>query len=192
LQGAHSASPGAGFENGEASWVFGYGSLIWRPTFRFDERRPGWIAGWTRRFWQGSTDHRGLPGAPGRVVTLVAEPGARCFGVAYRLPDDGREEILAHLDHREKGGYARHVVDVHLESENAPATPRAVVFIATESNSEFLGPAPLAAMAAQIRSAHGPSGPNVEYVLRLAEALRAMNANDEHVFELAAALQVLG
>jgi cation transport regulator ChaC len=172
----------------EVSWIFGYGSLIWRPTFRFDERRSGWIEGWARRFWQGSTDHRGVPGAPGRVVTLVAEPGARCFGVAYRLPDDGREEILAHLDHREKGGYARHLVDVHLDPSGGPSTLRAVVFIATESNPEYLGPASVAAMAEQIRRAHGPSGPNVEYVLRLAEALRAMHAADEHVFELADAV----
>jgi cation transport regulator ChaC len=188
LHGASSASIGLPSENGAASWVFGYGSLIWRPTFRFEERRSGWIDGWVRRFWQGSPDHRGVPGAPGRVVTLVAEPGARCFGVAYRLPDDGKEEILAHLDHREKGGYARHVVDVHTASRGAPVPLVAVVFIATPSNPEYLGPAPVAAMAAQIRAAHGPSGPNVEYVLRLAEALRALNAPDEHVFELADAL----
>jgi cation transport regulator ChaC len=169
-------------------WVFGYGSLIWRPTFRFEERRPGWVDGWARRFWQGSTDHRGVPGAPGRVVTLVAAPGSRCAGVAYRLPDAERESILAHLDHREKGGYARHVVDVHVAGDPPPRTLHALVFIATEANPEYLGPATVPEIAEQIRRSHGPSGPNAEYALRLAEALRAMQAHDEHVFTVAEAL----
>jgi glutathione-specific gamma-glutamylcyclotransferase len=177
-----------------AQWVFGYGSLIWRPAFRFEERRPGWIEGWVRRFWQGSTDHRGVPGVPGRVVTLVASPGSRCAGVAYRLPDGEREAILAHLDDRERGGYARHVVDVHIARDAGPGraahstTIPALVFIVTEANPEYLGPAPVLEIADQIRRARGPSGPNVEYALRLAEALRALDAEDSHVFEIAEAL----
>ena len=71
----------------EALWIFGYGSLVWRPSFPFAERRGAWIDGFARRFWQGSTDHRGVPGAPGRVVTLEHATGARCFGAAYRISD---------------------------------------------------------------------------------------------------------
>ena len=167
-------------------WVFGYGSLIWRPTFAFSERREGYVDGWARRFWQGSTDHRGVPGAPGRVVTLVMEAAARCWGAAYRIDDAQREEVLAHLDHREKGGYARHQVAVHFSEDEAPCT--ALVYVATEDNPEYLGPASLESIAAQVRASRGPSGANAEYVLRLAESLRAMNAHDGHVFDLAALL----
>lgn len=54
----------------------GFGSLVHTPGFAFKGRVQGLIRGYRRVFWQGSTDHRGVPGAPGRVVTLHEEPGS--------------------------------------------------------------------------------------------------------------------
>ncbi|WP_437563837.1 gamma-glutamylcyclotransferase [Sorangium sp. So ce542] len=169
------------------TWIFGYGSLIWRPAFRFERMAPGYITGWARRFWQGSTDHRGVPGAPGRVVTLIPAPLARCWGMAYRVAAADVDEVLRALDHREKGGYARCDVPLTLAEEaHAESAPRAaIVYVATPDNPDYLGEAPLAEIAAQVLASHGPSGSNVEYVLRLADALAAMKAMDDHVTELA-------
>lgn len=168
-------------------WIFGYGSLIWRPSFPFAERRAAFVPGWARRFWQGSTDHRGVPGAPGRVVTLVRDPGGRCAGAAYRIESGDAEEVLRHLDHREKGGYARREVELHA-SANGAAFADGLLYLATPENPNYLGPAPLHEIAAQVRGAAGPSGPNVEYVLRLATELRRMGESDAHVFALEALL----
>lgn len=167
----------------DGHWIFGYGSLVWRPDFAHAERRPAAIEGWTRRFWQGSTDHRGVPGAPGRVVTLVPDDGALCWGMAYRVERAVYDDVVAKLEVREKGGYKRAALRLIFHRETAPG-PAALVYIATPENPNYLGPAPIEEIAGQVRVSHGPSGANVEYVTRLAEALRAMNADDGHVFAL--------
>jgi cation transport regulator ChaC len=174
---APGADPGAGaVKVARPTWVFGYGSLIWKQDFPFLGSRPGYILGWSRRFWQGSHDHRGLPHAPGRVVTLAAEPGARCDGCAFLV----EPPVFEHLDHREKNGYERVAVDIHF----ADGPVRGVVYRAHERNPAFLGPASLDAMVEQVASARGPSGSNRGYVLELARALRELGVADEHVFSL--------
>jgi len=169
-------------------WIFGYGSLVWRPAFAFEARRPAVVFGFARRFWQGSTDHRGVPEAPGRVVTLVPEPGARCWGVAYRVSPGEADAVMAKLDQREAGGYERRRVPLR-DAATGEAWAEGTVYFATPSNPNYLGEAPLAEIAAQVHRCRGPSGANLEYVLRLAESLRAHGAEDEHVFALEALLR---
>ena len=163
-------------------WVFGYGSLIWRPDFPFLDRRPAAVDGWARRFWQGSHDHRGVPDAPGRVVTLVRAPGETCMGMAYRI----EHTVFDHLDYREKNGYERVAVSMDLEGAGAVD---GIVYIAPLDNHAFLGDAPIEEMARQIRLSVGPSGRNVDYLLELADALRGLRAHDPHVFALEAAVR---
>lgn len=52
-------------------WVFGYGSLCWRPSFRYRMRHLCVLPGFVRRFYQASTDHRGTDEYPGRVCTVL-------------------------------------------------------------------------------------------------------------------------
>ena len=172
--------------NSEDVWIFGYGSLIWRPGIAFKARRAARIHGWTRRFWQGSHDHRGLPHAPGRVVTLVPEAGAACEGVAYRVAAHLAAAVFDGLDHREKNGYQRY--DVQLEFRGG-GTDDGVVYIAPEGNHAFLGPAPVDEVVAQIVRSAGPSGSNSDYLCQLEAALRRWEIEDAHVFELARRLR---
>ena len=103
----------------DSLWIFGYGSIIWRVDFPYVEQVPAYIKNWSRRFWQGSTDHRGIPGSPGRVVTLISQPGEVCKGRAYRVSKQQQDEALANLEHREKGGYERLVIDIFFNDDNS-------------------------------------------------------------------------
>ncbi|WP_026637017.1 gamma-glutamylcyclotransferase [Duganella zoogloeoides] len=201
------------FDGHHSVWLFGYGSLIYKADFPYLQRRPASIANWTRRFWQGSHDHRGTPDAPGRVVTLIEAPGAICHGMAYLITP----EIFAHLDHREKDGYLRLATPISFEDHqagvgvgdmrvgdaragdnvvgaagNVSADKAAVgagsvlglVYIATPDNLAFIGEASERDIAEHIARSAGPSGPNSDYLNHLAHALRELGRDDPHVFEI--------
>lgn len=181
---------------GTGRWIFGYGSLVWKPDFEYSRSAVGFLRGWSRRFWQGSTDHRGVPGAPGRVVTLVPDRGGCCWGRAYFVEPQAERDVLARLDEREQQGYVRREVQLSLQDRDSGSTrdsrfaPTAgLVYIATSDNKDYLGPADTSVISEQVLAARGPSGPNLEYVLKLAEALRGLGAEDVHVEELVVALR---
>ena len=170
----------------EDLWVFGYGSLIFRPDFPFVAKREGFITGWARRFWQASHDHRGTPDCPGRVATIVSSPGVCCWGVAYQVAPEHTHAVLCYLDERECGGYTRQRLPFH--GSCGQVLSSVLVYIADHGNPNFVGPEETHAIAACVRAARGLMGPNRDYVLKLAAALESMGADDPHVFELARAL----
>ncbi len=161
-------------------WIFAYGSIVFRPSFAFLERRPAWVRGYTRRFWQGSPDHRGTPEAPGRVVTLVPLEGEACGGCAYRIDARDADAILAELDHREKAGFDRTSLPL-LDGPDGVPFAEGFTYVARADNPHFLGPLDEREIALHVARSHGPSGPNREYVLRLHAALRELGVHDPHV-----------
>jgi len=165
------------FDGHHSVWLFGYGSLIYKADFPYLQRRPASIAGWTRRFWQGSHDHRGTPDAPGRVVTIIEEAGAICHGMAYLVTP----EVFTHLDHREKNGYLRLAIPIAFDDVGQV---EGLVYIATPDNTAFLGAASEQEIARHIARSAGPSGPNSDYLNHLASALRELGRHDQHVFDI--------
>ncbi|XP_047322866.1 gamma-glutamylcyclotransferase 2-3 isoform X1 [Impatiens glandulifera] len=171
-------------------WVFGYGSLIWKAGFNYDDRVFGCIKSYRRVFYQGSTDHRGTPEYPGRTVTLESADGDVCWGVAYKiLKKEDQEVALTYLGVREKQYDQKAYVDFFLDdNDSKPAISDVMVFIASpdkKHNPNYLGPAPVEEIAKQIASSEGPSGPNKDYLFHLEESLKSYGCEDKHVMELA-------
>ncbi|KAJ4817988.1 Gamma-glutamylcyclotransferase [Rhynchospora pubera] len=178
-----------------ATWIFGYGSLIWRPGFAYEDKLVGFIKHYRRVFYQGSTDHRGTPSFPGRTVTLNSSPDDLCWGVAYKLKEDDKQTVLQDLEFREKQYDMKLYLDFYTDlSASTPAVTDVMVYYASpnkELNPNYLGPAPLEDIARQIIQAEGPSGPNRDYLFLLEEALLKFGCEDPHVRDLANAVRRL-
>eukprot|EP01127_Copromyxa_protea_P011738 TRINITY_DN2976_c0_g1_i1.p1 TRINITY_DN2976_c0_g1~~TRINITY_DN2976_c0_g1_i1.p1 ORF type:complete len:199 (+),score=19.93 TRINITY_DN2976_c0_g1_i1:312-908(+) len=165
-------------------WIFGYGSLMWNPSFPFEQRLSGFVKNWSRQFWQGSTDHRGVPGSPGRVVTLVPAEDSIVWGVCYQLSKENKDQVLEYLNFREKGGYSQLEVDVWENDKEVPTLTKVLMYIALPDNEEYLGASCIKSMASQIFHSVGPSGPNIEYFLKLVHTLHEMGVTESHLLEL--------
>eukprot|EP00878_Enallax_costatus_P018430 GHUV01019402.1.p1 GENE.GHUV01019402.1~~GHUV01019402.1.p1 ORF type:complete len:224 (+),score=69.57 GHUV01019402.1:1027-1698(+) len=152
-------------------------------------KQPTCAQGYRRVFWQGSTDHRGTPEAPGRTVTLHADEGAITWGVAFQLTgtEEEQQQTIRYLEWREKQYDQRKYCDIcTADSPDTPVVQGALVYIASDSpsNVNWLGPAPLEAIAQQIAMAVGPSGRNHEYLFRLADFMREICVQDLELFML--------
>ena len=167
------------FGDQDEVWLFGYGSLIYLVDFPYLESRPASIRGWSRRFWQGSHDHRGTVDNPGRVVTLIEQADAICGGLAYLV----EASVFAQLDEREKNGYLRVATEMTFDDGS---TATGLTYLATEDNEAYLGEASEYEIAQHICRAEGASGANSDYLLDLAVALRELGQQDDHVFAIEA------
>eukprot|EP01024_Parvocaulis_polyphysoides_P076016 TRINITY_DN9850_c0_g1_i1.p1 TRINITY_DN9850_c0_g1~~TRINITY_DN9850_c0_g1_i1.p1 ORF type:complete len:193 (+),score=34.77 TRINITY_DN9850_c0_g1_i1:52-630(+) len=171
-------------------WIFGFGSLVYNPGFEYSQKVFGYIKNYKRVFYQGSTDHRGTPEAPGRTVTVEPMEGAITWGAAYLLAGDESEQqkTLKYLEWREKQYDLRQHVDVFdKENDEIPVIKDALTYIATNDTSKnvnYLGYASQEDIAQQIAVSKGPSGPNYEYLFKLADAMRKIEVVDEELFSL--------
>ena len=160
-----------------SQWVFGYGSLIWRPGFEFLESHFATLCGWSRSFSQASPDHRGTPEFPGRVLTLREELGTQCRGRVYRVSDEQWPEVFRYLEHRESGGYRACRLDV----DTGERTTEAWVWIALPDNPHSVLNESVESTVEVMLRAQGQSGPNIDYVLNLECALDEAGIRDAEV-----------
>jgi len=172
----------------EDLWVFGYGSLIWRPGFDHLERLPARLTGAHRGLCVFSHVHRGTPEEPGLVLGL--DLGGACRGIAYRVAASRRAETLAYLRAREQVTmvYRETVRSVALLSDPERRVS-AVCYMVDRGHPQYAGRLDLATQLHLVRQGHGQSGANRDYVLSTVNALEALGLYDRDLHLLAERLR---
>jgi cation transport protein ChaC len=170
-------------------WVFGYGSLIWRPGFDHTGSHPALLQGFHRRFCLWSHRYRGTPDVPGLVLGL--DRGGACRGVAFRVPGERAAEVLRYLDDRELPDgaevvYHRRVLRVRLV-EGGAVVP-AVTYVANRDCRLYVRSLTPELAAATIARGVGQMGANRDYLLNTVEHLGAMGVRDAGLARIAALL----
>jgi cation transport protein ChaC len=166
-------------------WVFGYGSLMWKPGFNHVEVRAGRMCGYHRALCVRSWVYRGTPEAPGLVVGL--DRGGSCIGRAFRVSAADKHVVADYLYERELATnvYVPKLVPAQLDDSRRVST---LTFIVDRRHAQYAGRLNAGEAAAIIRGAHGRHGPNIEYISRTVEHLDALGIADSLLHEVQALL----
>ena len=156
-------------------WVFGYGSLMWKPGFKFVERVSALHHGRRRAFCIYSVHHRGMPERPGLVLGLA--PGGSVRGMAYRVAHDDWQTTYAYLLEREQPTETYVEGQIALDLRDG-RTVMATAFLSDRSHEQWAGDLSLEDQVALIAGARGLSGRNVDYLRDLVRHLREAGIAD--------------
>lgn len=161
-------------------WVFGYGSLIWRPDFDWAERLPAKVHGWHRALKMWSRINRGSPDCPGLVFALLS--GGSCQGVAFRVPGADGHAVLGALWAREM---VTGVYDPRWLTCQTPQGPRkALAFTLSRHSPNYTGELSEAQYRQVFSAACGRYGTTLDYATQTYESLLGHGIADKALAEL--------
>jgi len=168
-------------------WVFGYGSLMWRPGFPFAESAPALLKGARRALCVYSVVHRGTHAQPGLVLGL--DRGGACRGVAFRVASRAETDTLAYLREREQ------VTDVYVEAvrpirllDGSGRVLKALTYLVDRNHAQYAGDLSLEEQLRMVRGGKGQAGGNVEYVMKTLRHLEETGVQDPLLASIAAHL----
>jgi glutathione-specific gamma-glutamylcyclotransferase len=169
-------------------WVFGYGSLMWRPGFDCLERVEARLIGAHRSLCVYSFVHRGTPERPGLVLGL--DRGGTCRGVAFRVAAAERAATITYLRAREQATavYLERVRRVWLKSEPERQV-MALCYMVDRGHPQYAGRLSLEQQLHHVRQGHGQSGANRDYVIATVAAMEGLKLRETELHLLAARLK---
>lgn len=168
-------------------WVFGYGSLIWRPGFSYLACQPATLHGYHRAFCIYSHHYRGTCEKPGLVLGL--DRGGSCRGVVFRVAATEREATLAYLRERElvTNVYIEKILPVRTEG----ATHAAVTYVADRRHEQYAGGLGFEQQARMIAGAEGIAGRNRDYLAATVDEITRLGLGDGALHRLRRAVDAI-
>lgn len=172
-------------------WIFGYGSLMWRPGFDHAESCPALLRGAHRSLCVYSVVHRGTEKKPGLVLGL--DTGGSCRGIAFRVRGKQGDATLEYLRNREQATmvYLETLRPVNL-LDGSGRKVKAVCFVVDRKHPQYAGRLPVSRQAELVRTSTGASGHNVEYVANTVRHLDEMGLREPPLSELMSMLETPG
>lgn len=171
-------------------WVFAYGSLMWRPGFRYTRVEHARLTGYSRSFCVYSVHHRGTEARPGLVLGL--DRGGTCEGLVYRIDEADVAETIAYLTAREQvnGVYRQARLPVTLLNAEREQVI-ALTYIVERAHPSYASRLPLQVQARLIRGASGLSGDNITYALNTISHLNKLGIRERSLDRLAVLISPL-
>ncbi|WP_099866083.1 gamma-glutamylcyclotransferase [Pararhizobium haloflavum] len=167
-------------------WVFGYGSLMWRPGFDYVDASHARLYGYHRALCVRSHVHRGTPERPGLVLGL--DKGGSCLGIAFRVKMDHADKVVDYLRARELVTHVYKERHVQLQLRSGRRVP-ALAFVVDRGHAQYAGALSTEEAVRQVCGAVGVSGPNEEYVINTVNHLNQMNIRDHWLERVASAVE---
>lgn len=161
---------------GNEFWVFGYGSLMWRPGFPVAEQRSAKVIGYHRKLCIYSYHYRGTPEKPGLVLGL--DQGGSCAGLAMKVEASDSPQVLDYLRAREmiSDVYFERLAEIEFEGGE---TAQALTYIANPENEQYVGNLSRDEELSYVRQGTGSVGPNADYVINTCRHLEEMGIEEQ-------------
>lgn len=156
-------------------WVFGYASLMWKPGFKFTEKRRARLSGYHRSLCITSWEHRGTRERPGLVMGL--DNGGACVGLAFKVAPNDKDDVIAYLREREL------VTNVYLErmgklTLDGGERVDGLIYVADHRHEQYAGRLSVEDAVERVCGAAGGMGPNEDYVLNTADHVKSLGIKD--------------
>jgi glutathione-specific gamma-glutamylcyclotransferase len=179
VQGLLASHPG-----GADTWLFAYGSLIWKPELDHVEVRRGSAQGWHRSFCFRIERFRGSRDQPGLMMSL--DQGGQCQVVVFRLPPDDLEGQLQKLVRREITVKPPNNIPRWVTIGTDQGSLRAIAFVMNRRSRFYTGKLPSEEVADVLAKACGHWGSGAEYLHNTVAHLEEHGIRDRNLWRLQA------